>query len=49
MDVPSVRNLRKALDALDAARHDGPARHFVLNRADSRVAWPKDDVAAAAG
>ena len=49
MDVPSVRNLRKALDALDLLGMTGPARHFVLNRADSRVGLAKDDVAAAAG
>jgi len=48
MDVPSVRNLRKALDALDVI--GTPAtRHFVLNRADSRVGIDKEDVAAAAG
>ena len=49
MDVPSVRNLRKALDALDALGMTSAARHFVLNRADSRVGLHKDDVAAAAG
>ena len=49
MDVPSVRNLRKALDALDLLGMMSPARHFVLNRADSRVGLNKYDVAAAAG
>ncbi|MFH1330656.1 MAG: AAA family ATPase, partial [Actinomycetota bacterium] len=48
MDVPSVRNLRKALDALDLLGMMSPTRHFVLNRADSRVGLKKDDVAAAA-
>jgi pilus assembly protein CpaE len=49
MDVPSVRNLRKALDALEMLGMRSPARHFVLNRADSRVGLDKEDVAAAAG
>jgi pilus assembly protein CpaE len=49
MDVPSVRNLRKALDALDLLGMMSPSRHFVLNRADSRVGLNKDDVAAATG
>lgn len=49
MDVPSVRNLRKALDALDQVGLRGPSRHFVLNRADSRVGLTKSGIAAAAG
>lgn len=49
MDVPSVRNLRKALDALDLLGMMTPTRHFVLNRSDSRVGLDKDEVAAAAG
>jgi pilus assembly protein CpaE len=49
MDVPSVRNLRKALDALDALGMRSPTRHFVLNRADSRVGLTKSGIAAAAG
>ena len=49
MDVPSVRNLRKALDALDLLGMRASQRHFVLNRADSRVGLDKEDVAAAAG
>ncbi len=49
MDVPSVRNLRKAIEALDALGMTSPSRHFVLNRADSRVQLDKEDVAAAAG
>ena len=49
MDVPSVRNLRKALDALDLLGMVTPTRHFVLNRSDSRVGLDKDEVAAAAG
>ncbi len=49
MDVPSVRDLRKALDALDMLGMRAPARHFVLNRADSRVGLTKAGIAAAAG
>lgn len=49
MDVPSVRNLRKAIDALNALGMTSPSRCFVLNRANSRVRLNKDDVAAAAG
>jgi pilus assembly protein CpaE len=49
MDVASVRDLRKALDALDMAGMREPIRHFVLNRADSRVGLTKSGIAAAAG
>jgi pilus assembly protein CpaE len=49
LDVPSVRNLRKALDVLDILGLSRPARHLVLNRADSRVGLDADDVSAAAG
>jgi pilus assembly protein CpaE len=49
MDVPSVRDLRKALDALDMLGMRAPVRHFVLNRADSRVGLTKAGIAAAAG
>jgi pilus assembly protein CpaE len=49
MDVPSVKNLRKAVDALDQLGMVGPERHFVLNRADSKVGLSRDDVATAAG
>jgi pilus assembly protein CpaE len=49
MDVPSVRDLRKALDALDLLGMRAPIRHFVLNRADSRVGLTKAGIAAAAG
>jgi len=49
MDVPSVRNLRKALNALDMLGMRSPTRHFVLNRADSRVGLTKAGIAAAAG
>lgn len=49
MDLPSVRNLRKALDAFDMLGMRGQSRHLVLNRADSRVGLTKAGVAAAAG
>lgn len=49
MDVPSVRNLRKAIDVLDVLGMTSGRRHFVLNRADSRVGLSTDDVASAAG
>jgi len=49
MDVPSVRNLRKALDVLDMLGMRTPTRHMVLNRADSRVGLTKSGIAAAAG
>jgi len=49
MDVPSVRDLRKALDALDMLGMRSATRHFVLNRADSRVGLTKSGIAAAAG
>lgn len=49
MDVPSVRDLRKALDALDMLGMKTPARHLVLNRADSRVGLTRAGIAAAAG
>ncbi|MBS1195367.1 MAG: ATPase involved in chromosome partitioning [Actinobacteria bacterium] len=46
MDVPAVRDLRKALDVLG----ERPIRrHLVLNRADSRVGLTRAAVAEAAG
>lgn len=49
MDLPSVRNLRKAIDAFDMLGMRGPSRYFVLNRADSRVGLTKAGISAAAG
>ena len=49
MDVPNVRGLRKEIAALDAMKIHGPKRHFVLNRADSRVGLDVDDVVATVG
>jgi pilus assembly protein CpaE len=48
MDVPSVRNLRKAMDALDLLGMTTQVRHFILNRADSKVGLSPEDVAQAA-
>lgn len=49
MDVPSVRGLRKTLDALDALGMRSPTRHLVLNRSNSRVRIDKEAVATVAG
>ncbi|HSG78119.1 MAG TPA: AAA family ATPase [Acidimicrobiia bacterium] len=49
MDIPSVRHLRKVLNALDRLGMSAPDRHFVMNRADSRVGLSMADAAAAAG
>lgn len=43
-DVPSVRGMRKALDAFDLLGMTGPRRHLVLNRADARVGLSPKDV-----
>jgi pilus assembly protein CpaE len=44
MDVSSVRNLRKVVHALQELGMTGQRRHFVLNRADSRVGLTADDI-----
>lgn len=49
MDLPSVRNLRKAIDAFNMLGMRNQSRYFVLNRADSRVGLTKAGIAAAAG
>lgn len=49
LDVPSVRNLRKLIEALDALGMTHQRRHFVLNRADSRVGLATEDVEATVG
>ena len=46
MDVPSVRGLRKELLALDQLRLTGARRHFLLNRADTRVGLETEDIEA---
>ena len=48
-DVPSVRSLRKVVQALDALGMVSQRRHFVLNRADSRVGLATEDVESTVG
>jgi pilus assembly protein CpaE len=43
-DVPSVRGLKKALDAFDLLGMTQQRRHLVLNRADARVGLSPKDV-----
>ncbi len=47
MDVTSVRNLGKEIDALNRLGLTGARRHFILNRADTRVGLEVADVEAA--
>ena len=49
MDVASVRNLGKEVDALNRLGFTGARRHFVLNRADTRVGLEVADVEVAVG
>ena len=49
MDVPSVRSLRKLIAALDQLGMMTQRRHFVLNRADSRVGLDVRDVEGTVG
>jgi pilus assembly protein CpaE len=49
MDVPSVRSLRKLIDALELLGMTHQRRHFVLNRADSKVGLDSKDVEATVG
>jgi pilus assembly protein CpaE len=49
MDVPSVRSLRKEIDALDKLGMTSQRRHFVINRADSKVGLDMKDVEATVG
>jgi pilus assembly protein CpaE len=48
-DVPSIRNLRKLLIALDRLGVTRPTRHLVLNRAGSKVGIDLSDVEATLG
>lgn len=48
-DVPSVRGLRKALDAIDLLGMSKSRRHVVLNRADDKVGLAPADVEATIG
>ncbi|HVL28009.1 MAG TPA: AAA family ATPase [Acidimicrobiales bacterium] len=48
-DVPSVRGMRKALDALDLLGMTTAARHLVLNRSDAKVGLARRDIEATIG
>ncbi|MGQ0804628.1 MAG: AAA family ATPase [Actinomycetota bacterium] len=43
-DVPCVRGVRKAVEALDIIGLNNQTRHFVLNRADARVGLSASDI-----
>lgn len=43
-EMPSIRGLRKALDALDMVGLTSARRHFLLNRADSKVGLEVADI-----
>jgi len=49
LSVSSVRGLRKVVDTLDQLNIVKPHRHFILNRADSRVGVTADDASAVVG
>ena len=49
LDVASIRNLGKEIDALDRVGLLPPSRTFVLNRADARVGIEPSDVETALG
>jgi pilus assembly protein CpaE len=49
LSVSSVRGLRKVVDTLDRLEITKPRRHFILNRADSRVGVTADDASAVVG
>jgi pilus assembly protein CpaE len=49
MDVPSIRNLRKEVEALDQLGINRPRRHFVMNRSDAKVGLEIADVEATVG
>lgn len=48
-DVPSVRGLRKALDAIDLLGMTKARRHLVLNRSDDKVGLSAADIEATIG
>ena len=48
-DVPSVRGMRKALDAIDLLGMTRARRHLVLNRGDDKVGLTAGDVEATIG
>ena len=48
-DVPCVRALRRAMDALDSVGVGSQVRHFVLNRSDVKGGLSLDDIQAVTG
>lgn len=48
-DVPSVRGLRKALDAIDLLGMTKQRRHLLLNRSDDKVGLSASDIQATLG
>jgi pilus assembly protein CpaE len=44
LDIPAVKNLRIALDTLDALGNPKDSRIILLNRADAKVGLRADDV-----
>jgi pilus assembly protein CpaE len=48
-DVPCVRGVRKAIEALDAVGFGDKPRHFLLNRADARVGLSSSDIESTLG
>jgi pilus assembly protein CpaE len=48
-DVPCVRSLRKAIEALDAIGVTTQSRHFLLNRADAKVGLSTHDIESVTG
>lgn len=49
LSAAAVRAMRKVVDALDRLGIEEPRRHFVLNRADSKVGIEIDEAAAVVG
>jgi pilus assembly protein CpaE len=49
LSVSAVRGMRKLVDALDRLGIQKPQRHFVLNRADSKVGVDTKDAASVMG
>jgi len=49
MDVPSVRSLRKEIDALDRLGMTQQRRHLVINRVDGKAVLDLDDIEATLG
>ena len=48
-EIPSIRGLKKALEALDIVGLTAPRRHFLLNRADAKVGVELVDIERSVG